>query len=219
MKRMAPPVLLAAFATVVLAQDKPRQPGQLPSPDADAGALSLPNTISAPPFDVGDKFDYRIVQSFGLRGLGGSLVGAAIGQAVGTPYEWGGGVEGFAKRYASGLAGNLSRQSFAFVLESALHEDPRYFPSHNQPRKARIMNALKQVVTCKTDSGDSTIAYGRIISAFGAGQLAATWQPATTSGVGAGFRRGIYTLGGDFAYNLLQEFLPFTRPHSIRHRP
>jgi hypothetical protein len=214
MKKLAPLVLLGALANGVLAQNTPPQPGQLPS--ADAGAMKLPNTVVAPPFDFGDKFDYRIVQSFGLRGLGGSLIGAAFGQGLGSPYEWGGGVEGFAKRYGSGLASNLSRQGFAFALESALHEDPRYFPSLEKSRKARIVNALKQVITCKTDSGDSTFAYARIVSALGAGQLVNTWQPKSNNSVSDGLQRGVYSLGADFAYNLLQEFFPFTRPHSIR---
>ncbi|HEY7211512.1 MAG TPA: hypothetical protein VH477_14655 [Bryobacteraceae bacterium] len=210
------PLALLAVALTAFPQQKPPEPGQLPSSQAD-GPLSLPNTVSAPPFTVADKFDYRIVQSIGLRGLGGSLVGAAIGQATGTPYAWGGGVEGFAKRYASGLAGNLARQSFAFVLESALHEDPRYFPSEGQPKKARFVNALKQVFICKTDTGHSSFAYGRVISTFGSAQLVNTWQPASNGSVGDGLLRGVYGLGADLAYNLLQEFVPFTRPRSLRH--
>lgn len=204
------------------AQSTPARPGQLPSSQPQQqnvpDALKLPRTMSAPPFTIGDKFDYRVVQTLGLRGLVGSLVGAAIGQGAGAPYEWGGGVEGFAKRYASGFAGNFSRQSFAFVLESALHEDPRYFPSEGEPVKVRFMNALKQVVVCKTDAGHSSFAYGKVISSFGAGQLVNTWQPSSTGSVGKGLARSVYGLGGDFAYNLAQEFFHFTRPKSLRHR-
>lgn len=201
----------------------PPQPGQLPpapsqSPNPN-GAMKLPNTISAPPLTVRDKFDYRVVQSFGLRGFVGAGISAAIGQGSGTPYAWGGGVEGFAKRYGSGFAGNLSRQSFAFVLESALHEDPRYFPSEGQPAKLRILNSLKQVIICKTDDGKPSFAYGRVISTFGAAQFVNTWQPPGNGSVGKGFVRGGYGLGGDFAYHLMQEFIPFTRPRSLRHRP
>ncbi len=197
-------------------------PGQLPPATQGAGdpngAMKLPNTVSAAPFTVADKFDYRVVQTFGLRGLAGAAIGASIGQGAGSPYSWGGGVEGFSKRYASGFAGNLSRQSFGFVLESALHEDPRYFPSEGQPGRVRLINAVKQVFVCKTDTGHSSLAYGRVISAFAAGQFVNVWQPASTGSVGDGFRRGVFGLGGDFAYNLLQEFFPVARPHSIRHR-
>jgi hypothetical protein len=227
-------IRLSAFLAVALlapaaseysnlnAQSTPAQPGQLPSPQPPQqnvpDALKLARTMSAPPFTVGDKFDYRVVQTLGFRGLVGSLVGAAIGQGAGSPYEWGGGVEGFAKRYASGLAGNFSRQSFAFLLESALQEDPRYFPSEGQLLKVRFMNSLKQVIVCKTDAGHSSFAYARVISSFGAAQLVNTWQPASTGSVNRGLVRGFYGLGADFAYNLAQEFFPFTRPRSLRHR-
>jgi len=180
--------------------------------------MKLPNTISAPPFTVADKFDYRVIQTFGIRGLVGAFVGSSIGQATGTPYAWGGGVEGFAKRYASAFAGNVSRQSFAFVLESALHEDPRYFPSQERTFKARLTNAMKQVFICKTDSGRSSFAYGRVGSAFAAGQLVNAWQPGSNGKVTDGLERGVFSLGGDFGYNLLQEFFPSLRPRSIRHR-
>jgi hypothetical protein len=209
------PVLIAGESP----QNPPPQPGQLAGHDRKPSDSRLPNTVSAPPFTVADKFDYRVVQSFGLRGLGGSLVGAAIGQARNAPHEWGQGAEGFATRYGSGIAGNLSRQTFAFVLESAFHEDPRYFPSEDKSKKQRAWNALKQVFICKTDTGQSSFAYGRVISQFAGGQFTNVWQPASTGSVTDGFVRAFIGLGADTAYNFMQEFVPFTRPHSLRHRP
>lgn len=212
---------------LVRAQDTtPPQPGQMAKPaqteppqtPQKQGLEDLSKTISAPPFTVRDKFDYRVVQSFGARGFIGALFGAAVGQAEDSPKEWGEGLRGFAERYGSGVAGNLSRQTFAFVLESAFHEDPRYFPSEDRSKKYRAMNALKQVIVCKTDSGKSEFAYARVFSEFGAAQFTNVWQPPSTGSVADGFKRGLIGLGADAAYNLMQEFLPFTRPISLRHR-
>ena len=196
----------------------PPQPGQTHEPGAPPQALQIPDTQSAPPFTLRDKFDYRVVQSFGLRGFAGAFIGAAIGQAENSPHEWGQGIGGFAERYGSGFAGNVSRQTFAFVLESAFREDPRYFPSEDKSKKLRLLNALKQVIICKTDNNASSFAYARVFSEFGAGQFINIWQPRSTSSVGDGFKRGFIGLGGDAAYNLMQEFIPFTRPHSLRNR-
>lgn len=192
--------------------------GQVQQPAQTHQPQQLPNTISAPPFTVHDKFDYRVVQSFGLRGFAGAAIGAAIGQARNSPHEWGQGIGGFADRYGSGFAGNFSRQTFAFILESAFHEDPRYFPSEDKSKKLRALNALKQVIICKTDSNGSEFAWARVISEFGAGQLTNVWQPKSTGSVGAGFTRAFIGLGADAAYNFMQEFVPFTRPRSLRHR-
>jgi hypothetical protein len=174
-------------------------------------------TLTATPLKEGEKFDYRIVQSFGLRGFAGAAAGAAIGQARDVPSEWGEGVKGYATRYAAGFGTNLSRQSMAFVLENLLGEDPRYFPSKQKGFKARVKNVLLQTLVTRTDSGGEHFAYSRIGSAFAAGQLANAWQPGSTGSVGGGVLRGVIILGGDAAYNFMQEFIPFTRPRSLRH--
>ena len=198
----------------------PPQPGQVAQPTQQQpnSLEKLPDTVSAPPFTVRDKFDYRVVQSFGARGFVGAAVGAAIGQARNSPHEWGQGFDGFAERYGSGFGGNVSRQTFAFVLESAFHEDPRYFPSEDESKKQRVVNALKQIIICKTDSGRTEFAYARVFSQFGNGQFDNLWQPKSTGSVSDGFIRAVIGLGADAAYNFMQEFLPFTRPHSLRHR-
>ena len=208
---------VAGPLSLLRAQDQ-TQPGQLAQSPTAGGIDNLPQTVTAPPFTVADKFDYRVVQSFGARGLVGAFMGAAIGQARDSPYEWGQGVEGFSERYASGLAGNISRQTFAFVLESTFREDPRYFPSEDRSKKYRAINALKQVIICKTDSGKAEFAYARVFSQFGAGQFDNVWQPRSTGTVSAGLTRAVIGLGADAAYNFMQEFFPFTRPASLRHR-
>jgi hypothetical protein len=174
-------------------------------------------TMTATPFSVADKFDYRVVQSFGFRGFAGAGVGAAIGQKRDVPHEWGEGWGAYAIRYSASLGTNLTRQFSAFGLESLLHEDPRYFPSEEKGFGRRLRNALLQTVVARTDSGKETFAWARMGSAFAAGELANTWQPPSTSTPGRGLTRGCIILGGDFAYNLLQEFVPFVRPRTLRH--
>jgi hypothetical protein len=208
---VAPSTLQSAFATqdtqTPLGPVPRQQPGQLPS------------RVSVPPLTVGDKFKYRIVGSFSLRGVLGNLVGAAIGQATNTPSEWGQGWGAYSERYASGLGGTLSRQAFAFTLESVLHEDPRYFPSEEKTKGARVKNVLKSILITRTDSGEDRFAYGRVVSAFGAGQLVNVWQPRSTGHVSDGVERAFIVLGVDAGFNLMQEFFPFTRPKPLRHRP
>lgn len=183
-----------------------RQPGQLPM------------SVSVPPLTIGQKFTYRVAGSFGVRGLLGNFVGAAIGQALNTPGEWGQGWGAYSERYASGLGGSLSRQVFAFTLESAFHEDPRYFPSRGKTKRSRLGHVLKSVVITHTDSGETQFAYARVISAFGAGQLVNVWQPRSNGHVSDGITRAFIVLGVDAGYDLMQEFLPFARPKPLRRR-
>jgi len=188
----------------------------LPAQNPTGLACQVGPTETARPFSMSQKFDYRAVQAFGLHGFGGPLVGAAMGQALDSPSEWGQGFGGYATRYASSFGGNLSRQTMAFGLETALHQDPRYFPSKEKGFKARIKNVLLQTLVARKDSGGEQFAYARVGSAFAAAQLVNAWQPQSTGSFGDGLTRGCITLGTDAAYNFLQEFVPFFRPRELR---
>ena len=84
--------------------------------------------------------------------------------------------------------------------------------------KERFWNAIKQVYLTRKDDGGQGFAYGRVISDFANGQLVNAWQPRSTGAVSNGIERGFISLGADAGYDLLQEFVPFTRPISLRHR-
>ncbi|MFL6465836.1 MAG: hypothetical protein ACJ73N_15685 [Bryobacteraceae bacterium] len=171
----------------------------------------MQSTLTAKQLTTGQKFGVRVVQQFGLRGFLGSVISSGISQWNNTPPEWGQGWDAYGARYGSAFGVTLSRQVFAFGLESALHEDPRYFPSSEKGFGPRIKNVLKQALISKKDDGSATFAYSRVISAFGAGQLANSWQPKSNNSVGDGLERGAYIMLGDAGWFAVQEFIPFTR--------
>jgi hypothetical protein len=157
------------------------------------------------------------VEQFGLRGIVGTAISAGIGQGLDIPSAWGPHWDGYGKRYLSGFAGSTSRQVFALGLDDVLHQDPRYFPSSQVGFRNRLRNVLKQAVIAKDDDGHATVAYSRIVSAFGAGFLANTWQPKGNGTVADGFKRGGLSLVGDTGFFFVQEFVPFTRNSAFRH--
>lgn len=173
--------------------------------------------MKADPFSVKEKFHYRFLQTVGLHGYLGAAAGAAIGQARNVPHEWGQGAEGYASRYFSDFGTNLIRQSVEFGLETGLHEDPRYFPSEERGFRKRLRNVLLQTVVTRTDSGKETFAWARMASAVTAGAITNAWQPESTDTPGRAASRAAFMLGGDLAYNFLQEFFPFVRPKGLRH--
>ncbi len=84
--------------------------------------------------------------------------------------------------------------------------------------KLRALNAAKQTIFAKNDNGSDTFAYARVFSDFGSAQFVNIWQPKSTGSVSNGLVRGLIGLGVDAAYNFMQEFVPFTRPRSLRHK-
>jgi len=194
---------LCIASPLILAQN-PRQPGQLPG--------------SGPyvPLSRTDKFKYRLFNTVELRGFAGAAMGAGVQQVFNSPREWGRGVDGYAKRYASAFGGAVIRQSLDLGFEGVLHEDPRYFPMDSGSTAARTWNALKQTFLTKTDSGKTTFAYGRFAAALATGQITRIWLPPSNSSVGYGFRSGGYSLGVDASVNLLYEFFPSSRPKELK---
>ncbi len=177
----------------------------------------LENTLTAKKATPDEKFRYRVVEQFGVRGFLGSAVSAGIAQGFDVPDAWGSHWSGYGKRYVSGFAGGTSRQVFALGLDDLLHQDPRYFPSSQIDFAPRLRNVLTQVVIAKEDDGHATVASSRIISAFAAGFLANAWQPKGNGGIADGFERGGLSLVGDAAFFFVQEFVPFTRNSAFRH--
>lgn len=177
----------------------------------------LERTLTTGKLTPHEKFKYRVVEQFGIRGFLGTAISAGIGEGLDIPDAWGPHWDGYGKRYASGFAVGISRQVFALGLDDVLHQDPRYFPSSQLRFGPRLGNVLKQVVVTKNDNGHSAIASSRIVSALGAGLLANAWQPEGHSSIGDGLERGGLSLAGDAAFFCLQEFMPFTRNSVFRH--
>jgi hypothetical protein len=183
----------------------PPQPGQL-------------KTLTAPPLTRAEKFQSRVIDQFGFRGLIGNAAGAGIGQLTNTPSEWGQGGHGYGLRYVSGIGQTLTRQTMAWTIESFTHEDPRYFPSTQTGFKARFGCALKQTFWVRRDNGSDGFAYGRIVSAFAAGQLTNAWQPPSNNSVTDGVERALITIGVDAGLNTAQELFHFMRSKSLREK-
>src|SRR4051812_28684042 len=69
----------------------------------------LQDTLTARKLSPGRKFEYRVIQQFGIRGVLGSAVGAAIAQGFNTPEAWGSHWDGYGKRYASAFGLAMTR--------------------------------------------------------------------------------------------------------------
>jgi hypothetical protein len=210
-------ILLTTVIAICSALPAQAQTASTPTAPVQPGRL-LQDTVSAPPLTVGGKFHYRILSLFGPRDLIGLAVGAGIATGFEVPKEWGRGGSGYGLHYANSFGIAFTRQAFAWGLDSAFHEDPRYFPSEEHGWVPRAKNVFRQVLICKNDKGGDTVAYGRLGSAFAAAQVAGAWQPPSTQGFGNGLERGAIILAADATINLVQEFIPFMRPGSLRHR-
>jgi hypothetical protein len=134
-------------------------------------------------------------------------ISTGIAQIQGRQYSWGGGVLGYGRRYSSQYATYVLRNSFLSLGAWGLGHDTRYVPSKSHHTFSRIGHAVMQNFLTVNGEGSTTVNVSRIVSGYGAGMIAANWQPHSkwsAQGIRAGNEQLIY--GGVF--NIGREFAP-----------
>ena len=173
--------------------------------------LAIPVTALAQsflPLDTIGKLDYHIKQSVGPLAIVGAVAYAGLLQEIDTPTEWGQGGSPYARRLASTAACSGIHSALAFGLDSALHEDPRYFRSAGGSFWHRTGHAFRGIILTRTDHGTETFSVWRFGSAYGAAYVSNQWYPGRLNTVALGFAQGSLQIGFDLVRNLASEFGP-----------
>ena len=134
---------------------------------------------------------------------------AGIQQARNDFSGFGGGAEGYAKRYgaayANVLTGSVIRQ---VLLPSLFKQDPRYFYKGTGSTTSRIEYAISRAVIRKGDNGHWQPNYSGILGSLAAGGLSNLYYPAQDrKGVRLTFENAAIAIGGAAVGHLAQEFL------------
>ena len=168
-----------------------------------AGIAQVPDA-----FDWKDKLRYHAESTYAPTAIMGLAAYAGVLQSVDSPEEWGQGGAAYGKRFASMLAWSGIHSTLAFGLDSALHQDPRYYPSGGRGFWRRTGHALRGTILTRTDAGGETVSTWRIGSAYGSAVLSNMWYPDRLNTARLGLIQGSVTLGFDFVSNLRLEFWP-----------
>ena len=157
-------------------------------------------------------------RAFGPTAVGRAAMGAGVTQATDTPSEWGQGMRGFGRRFASSFAKHVVAKGIQYPVSKLFHEELSYRPSGLTGFRPRLKYALLGVVmTHKTTNRQRTVAKGELTGAIGSGFISRLWQPASVRTATAGLSSAGIALGADAAGNVAQEFWPEIRhPHSRR---
>ncbi len=117
----------------------------------------------------------------------------------------------FLKRLGANVGDEVSGNFFSdFVLASAFHEDTRYVrrgPSHKM--WPRIGYAITRAVVTRTDSGEATFNWARVLGDAMSATLSNAYYPAKsrTATIGA-VNWGTERLPSEICLNLMPEFGP-----------
>jgi len=154
-----------------------------------------------------ERFNRYLKSTVGPFRLVWSAGAAGIDQWRDHPEEWGQGMKGFGRRYASNLGQNAIHQTVTYGLDEAFGLDTGFKKSTREGFGGRLKDALLQNVTSRTKSGRRVVSVPRFAGAYSAAIISReTWYPERYS-YKDGLRAGTGNLLTGFGINLLREFV------------
>jgi len=171
-------------------------------------AVSVVGMAQPVSLDLRSKLDFHAESVYSPLSMAESGAYAGFLQATGSPREWGQGGGAYGKRFASVVGTSAIHATLAFGLDSALHQDPRYYRSLGTGFWRRTAHALRGTILTRTDSGGETLSAWRLGSDYGAAFLSNQWYPDRLNTLKQGAAQGSLRLAFDFAGNLGSEFWP-----------
>jgi hypothetical protein len=190
-------------------------------PIAVAGAVFVGIGFSQNPDPSGwqSKLQFHAANAYGPDALAESAVYDGYRQLTDFPREWGQGAAGYGRRVASTLAYSGIRNTLGFGLDTALHQDPRYYRSVDTGLWRRTKHAIRGTILARTDSGGETLATWRFGSAYGAALISNEWYPDRLNTMKVGLEQGSTQIAFDLLANLRSEFWPDVKKKLLRRRP
>jgi hypothetical protein len=203
-------VLATLFVSTAVAQDA------LIAPDP---AIALDRPQDMDPIGWESKLRFHAVSAYGPGALAGAAVYDGFLQGINFPREWEQGGLGYSKRLGSTLAYSGVRNLLGLGLDSALHQDPRYYRSTERGTWRRTKHAFHETIFTHKDSGGETLATWRLGSAYGAAFISNEWYPDRVNTVALGLSQGSTQLGFDLLSNLGSEFWPDIKRKLLHRKP
>ncbi|HKR84731.1 MAG TPA: carboxypeptidase-like regulatory domain-containing protein [Terriglobales bacterium] len=173
----------------------------------------IPNFYSsydwnAPPMQAKQKFQLglrSVLDPVSFLSVAG-LAGAEQYRNVFPAY--GGGLEGYGKRYGAALANHASSTLLGRAVYPAIfHQDPRYFYKGKGSIGSRALYAISAAVIARGDDGRWKPNYSRILGNFSAGAISNLYYPASDRGASLVVYNGLAGIGADAVANLIREFV------------
>lgn len=173
----------------------------------------IPNFYStydwhAPPMEAKQKFQLSvrsIIDPVSFLTVAG-IAGAEQYKDVYPAY--GGGIEGYGKRYGAALANHVSGTLLGrAVYPSIFHQDPRYFYKGRGSVRSRALYALSAAVVARGDDGRWKPNYSEVLGSFTAAAISNLYYPNSDRGGSLVVTNGLAGIGADAVGNLIREFV------------
>jgi hypothetical protein len=164
---------------------------------------------STRPLSTGEKFKLFVDNSISVHTIGWAAFTSSISQADNSPTGFEQGWDAYAKRFGSSMGRQASAQFFGtFILASALHEDPRFFPEVNPGFNQAVKYSVSRLFVTRSDDGRRVANVSGLLGPLMAEGLANVYWPDRNRSVGDTFLRYGLDLATRAGGNMLREYWP-----------
>ena len=158
---------------------------------------------------AGQKFQLFVDNSASVNAFASAALGAAIGQADNAPTGFGQGWDAYGKRFGASMGRQASSEFFGtFMLASALHLDPRFYPEINPSFGHAVGYSVGRVFVTRNDDGRNVANWSGLAGPLMAEGLANAYWPDRNRTVGDTFLRYGIDLATRAGGNMLREYWP-----------
>ena len=164
---------------------------------------------NAPPMGTKQKFQLAFRAMIDPMAFAGAAGVAGAEQYYNIFPSYGGGIQGYAKRYGAAYANDFSGRMFSSaIFPSIFHQDPRYFyrGSGTHPQAGRSMQCPRPFIA-RGDNGRWQPNYSEILGNFAAGALSNLYYPSDSRGVTLTIGNALIETAGRAGTNLVREFV------------
>ena len=225
-RRTEPPTLpcaqpCAALPNAPSATSREGPPEGPPEPTPKPYSLLGP-VASAPfaPLSTRQKFGIFLHHTYSPYTFVSAGLNATWAQIVGDLPGYGGGMQGWGKRFGEGIANTEARSFFgSFLIPSLTHEDPRYFPMREGGVFERFWYAGTRVLVTRKDDGGKSFNWSEVLGIAVSMALRNSYLPEANRGAWKTFNSFYGALGGDAGSLVLEEFWPDIKRFYNRHAP
>ena len=190
-----------------------------PLPDSSSNSADsfsdTPNASGAP-LTTGEKSRLYLNSVAGPASIFGSMVSSGYNQAVDSVPEWGQGMAGYGKRFASSLGQKAVSHTVHFGLKAMLHEDPRYHYSRRTGFWPRVLHAVGETFVAHKDTGGTRPNYSYFTGVATGVYVSRQWRPERERTAKEYVQSGVVSIGGYAAKNVFREFWPDIRKKLLK---
>ena len=173
-------------------------------------SIFFPDLATSPgPLSTSEKFKLFIDDSIAPNSVVGAATGASLSQAADLPHGYGQGWDAYGKRFGSSMARHASSEFFGtFLLASALHQDPRFFPQLHPSFGRSMKYAISRVFVTRDDHGKNVANWSQLAGMLLSESLANAYWPQQDRSAGQTFGRFGIDLASSAGSNMFRNYWP-----------